>query len=50
VKGLGFEPLAKLLELQTDGVPITYALDGDIHETTSSIRIAIGPRVQVHLP
>jgi diacylglycerol kinase (ATP) len=48
-KGLGFEPLAKLLQLRTDGAPITYALDGDIYETTSEITVAIGPRVQVHL-
>ena len=50
VKGLGFEPLAQQLELHTEGPSITYALDGDIRETGPSISVAIGPRVQVHLP
>ena len=49
-KGLGFDPLAKKLELQSEGGPIEYALDGDIYKADKELLVEVGPRVEVRLP
>jgi diacylglycerol kinase (ATP) len=49
-KGLGFDPLAKVLELDTAGQAFEYALDGDIYEAASNLLVEVGPRVEIRLP
>jgi len=49
-KGMGFDPLARHLVIETAGEPIPYALDGDIFEAGSKLSVQAGPRVLVHLP
>jgi diacylglycerol kinase family enzyme len=49
-KGLGFAPLAKRLLIESDGAPIPYALDGDLHEAESTLLVEAGPKLEIRLP
>jgi diacylglycerol kinase family enzyme len=49
-KGLAIAPLIRTLEIETSGEPIEYALDGDIYETGSALRVDTGPTLEIRLP
>jgi diacylglycerol kinase family enzyme len=49
-KGLGFDPLAKVLELEIPGQAFEYALDGDIYKGSGNLLVEVGPRVEIRLP
>jgi diacylglycerol kinase family enzyme len=46
-KGLGFDPLARLLEISTQEGEVAYALDGDVFRATSPLVLRVGPKVEV---
>jgi diacylglycerol kinase (ATP) len=48
-KGLGFDPLAKRLEIATEA-EFEYALDGDIYKAPNRLLVEAGPRVEIRLP
>jgi diacylglycerol kinase family enzyme len=49
-KGLGFDPLARKLEVMTETPSFEYALDGDIYQSSNKLLVEAGPRVEVRLP
>lgn len=48
-KGLGFDPVARKLEIHTPGEPIAYGLDGDVREATGKLLVDVGPKIDVRL-
>jgi diacylglycerol kinase (ATP) len=46
-KGLGFDPLARRLQIETAGEPIAYALDGDVREGEPRLLVEVGPQVEI---
>jgi diacylglycerol kinase family enzyme len=46
-KGLGFDPLARLLEITTQDGEVAYAVDGDVYRGPSPLVVRVGPRVEV---
>jgi diacylglycerol kinase family enzyme len=48
-KGLGFDPLARRLQIETGGEPIPYALDGDVHEGGADLLVELGPQVEIRM-
>ncbi len=49
-KGLGFDPLARRLEIEGAGTPFEYALDGDIHTAARRLLVQAGPAVEIKIP
>jgi len=47
-KGLGFDPLARDLEIEIEG-NFEYALDGDIYQAKDRVLVKAGPSVQLRL-
>jgi len=47
VKGLGFDPLARRLQIETSGESIPYALDGDVLEGGKTLLVEVGPQVEI---
>jgi diacylglycerol kinase (ATP) len=48
---LGFDPLARRLEIRTHGERIRYALDGDIYRAESdNLIVETGPEIEVRMP
>lgn len=48
-KGLGFDPVARKLVIETPGEPIAYGLDGDVREAQSKLSVEVGPPVEIRL-
>jgi hypothetical protein len=48
-KGLGFEPLARALEIDTGEAGFRYALDGDIHEAKGALKVEVGPKLEIRV-
>lgn len=46
-RGLGFDPLARQLEISTQDGQVAYALDGDVYRTSSPLQIRVGPKVEI---
>jgi diacylglycerol kinase family enzyme len=47
VKGLGFDPVARRLQIETAGEPIAYALDGDLREGGPKVVVELGPQIEI---
>jgi hypothetical protein len=45
-QGLGFDPLARRLEIAAPG-PIAYALDGDVTEARDTLVVEVGPSIEI---
>lgn len=48
-KGLGFDPLARTLELDTGDAPFRYALDGDFFEAKGQLKVEVGPKLEIRV-
>jgi diacylglycerol kinase (ATP) len=46
-RSLGFDPLARKLEISTHDGAVAYALDGDVYRTTSPLYVRVGPKVEI---
>jgi diacylglycerol kinase family enzyme len=47
--GLGYDPLAKRVELDAQGSGFRYALDGDIYESGDKLAVEAGPRIEIRV-
>jgi hypothetical protein len=48
-KGLGFDPLARMLELDTGEAAFRYALDGDFFEAKGKLKVEVGPKLEIRV-
>ena len=48
-KGLGFDPLAKRLQIESEDGGFRYALDGDIYEAHSALAVEAGPELEIRV-
>jgi len=46
-RGLGFDPLARELEIAARDGEVPYALDGDVHRASSPLTVRVGPKVEI---
>lgn len=49
-KSLGFAPLVRTLDIETAGEPIEYALDGELLQGGSKLKLQAGPALEIRLP
>lgn len=46
-RGIGFDPLARKLEIVTQDGEVPYALDGDVYRAKSPLFVRVGPKVEI---